>query len=45
MHRNRGYMLPLDIVFYALYVRFTSLFPPGGDKLLPLLKELKLILI
>jgi len=21
MHRNRGYMLPLDIIFYALYVR------------------------
>jgi hypothetical protein len=20
MHRNRGYMIPLDIVFYALYV-------------------------
>jgi phosphate starvation-inducible membrane PsiE len=28
MRRNRGYMIPLDIVFYALYFRPFSLITP-----------------
>jgi len=28
MRRNRGYMIPLDIVFYALYIRPFSLITP-----------------
>jgi hypothetical protein len=45
MRRNRGYMIPLDIVFYALYIRPFSLIPPTiVDKVTTLLEYMKLII-